>query len=60
VTEIITTKDHGDRHHVTDTTVMQQQPGDLGPIGEFNLNNRQDHGMINIEELFNDWLKKVI
>ena len=54
MTEIITTKDHGDRHHVTDTTVMQQQPGDLGPIGEFNLNNRQDHRMINIEELLNN------
>src|SRR6266540_4774340 len=56
VTEDITAKDHGDRHHVTDTTAAQQQPGDPGPAGEPNINKRQDHRMIDIEELLNDWL----
>ena len=28
---IITTEDHGDRHHVTDITAAQQQPGNPGP-----------------------------
>src|SRR6266542_792555 len=59
VTEDITTEDHGDEHHVTDTTAAQQQPGDPGPAGELNT-NRQDHGMIDIEELLNDWLGKAV
>ena len=54
VTENITAEDHGDGHHVTDITATQQQPEDLEPAGELNLNNRQDHGMFDIEELFND------
>src|SRR6266511_1347364 len=54
VTESITAEDHGDRHHVTDITAAQQQPGDLEPAGELNTNNRQDHGMIDIEELLNN------
>ena len=56
----LTVKDHGDRHHVTDITVVQQQPGDLRPIGEFNQIIRQDHGMIDIEELLNDWLREAV
>ena len=60
MTKIITAEDHDDRHHVTDTTAAQQQPGDPGPAGELNINNRQDHGMINIEELLNDWLGKAV
>src|SRR6266545_1880016 len=60
VTESITAKDHGDRHHVTNITAVQQQPGDLGPAGELNINNRQDHGMIDIEELLNDWLGEAV
>src|SRR6266536_2168887 len=59
VTEDITAEDHGDGHHVTDTTAAQQQPGDPGPAGEFNT-NRQDHGMIDIEELLNDWLGEAV
>src|SRR6266542_277190 len=55
VTKDITAEDHGDGHHVTDTTATQQQPGDPGLAGEPNT-NRQDHGMIDIEELLNDWL----
>ena len=51
VTGSITAEDHGDGHHVTDITAAQQQPENLGPAGEL---NRQDHGMIDIEELFND------
>ncbi len=47
-------EDHSDRHHVTDITVVQQQPGNLRPAEELNLTNRQDHGMINIKELLND------
>ncbi len=47
-------KDHGNRYHVTDITVIQQQPEDLGLIGELNLTDRQDHGMIDIEELLNN------
>jgi len=39
---------------------MQQQPGDLRPAGELNLTNRQDHGMIDIKELFNDWLREAM
>ncbi len=60
MTGIITAKDHSDRHHVTDNTVMQQQFGDQGPAKELNLIDRQDHGMINIEELLNDWLREVM
>ncbi len=54
VTGNITAKDHDDGHHVTDITTMQQQPENLKPAGELNLNNRQDHRMFNIEELLND------
>ena len=53
----ITVEDHGDGHHVIDITAAQQQPGDLGPAGEL---NRQDYGMIDIEELLNDWLREVV
>ena len=60
MTEDITAEDYGDRHHVTNITAAQQHPGDLRPAGELNTNNRQDHGMIDIEELLNDWLKKVV
>ncbi len=60
MTGITTAKDHGDRHHVTNTTAAQQQPGDLGLVGELNQINRQDYRMIDIEELFNDWLRKVV
>ena len=60
VTESITVEDHGDGHHVTDITVAQQQPGDLGSAGELNTSNRQDHGMIDIEELLNDWLGEAV
>ena len=60
VTESITAEDHGDRHHVTDITAAQQQPGNPGPVGELNQINRQDHEMIDIEELLNDWLGKAV
>ena len=60
VTESITAGDHGDRHHVIDITATQQQPEDLEPAGELNTNNRQDHGMIDIEELLNDWLGEAV
>src|SRR6266540_5172061 len=60
VTEDITAEDHDDRQHVTDITAAQQQPGDPGPAGELNINNRQDHGMIDIEELLNDWLGEAV
>ena len=50
----IIAKDHGDRYHVTDIIMVQQQPGDLRPAEELNQINRQDHGMIDIEELLND------
>src|SRR6266540_1250726 len=56
VTESITAEDHGDRHYVTDITAMQQQPRDLGLAEELNQINKQDHGMINIEELLNEWI----
>ncbi len=60
MTGIITTKDYSNRHYITDITVTQQQPEDLEPIGELNQIDRQDHRMINIEKLLNDWLEKVI
>ncbi len=60
VTESITAEDHGDRHHVTDITTAQQQPEDLEPARELNQTNRQDHRMIDIEELLNDWLKEAV
>src|SRR6266540_3001263 len=60
VTGDITEEDHGDRHHVTDITAVQKQPRDLGLTGELNVNNRQDHGMIEIEELLNDWLREAV
>ena len=60
MTESITAEDHGDGHHVTDITATQQQPEDLRPAGKLNQTNRQDHGMIDIEELLNDWLGEVV
>ncbi len=60
MTENIIAKDHGDRYHVTNITVAQQQPEDLGPTEELNLINRQDHGMIDIKELLNNWLKETV
>ena len=60
VTESITAEDHDDRHHMTDITAVQQQFGDLRPAGELNQINRQDHEMIDIEELLNDWLEEVV
>ena len=60
MTESITVEDHGDRHHVTDITAAQQQPGDPRLAGELNTNNGQDHEMINIEELLNDWLGEAV
>ncbi len=56
----ITVEDHGDGHHVTDITVAQQQPEDSEPTGKLNSPNRQDHGMIDIEELLNDWLREMV
>ncbi len=60
MTENITTEDHDDKYHITDITAAQQQSGDLRPIGELNIIERQDHRMINIDKLINDWLKKAI
>ncbi len=60
MTESITAEDHGDGHHVTDIIVTQQQPGDLRPVGELNSTDRQDHGMIDIEKLLNDWLREAV
>ena len=57
VTESITVKDHGDRHYVTNIIAAQQQPGDLRPVGEL---NGQDHGIIDIEKLLNDWLGEAV
>ena len=45
---IITVEDYGDRHYVTDITMVQQQPRDLRPAEKLNLTDRQDHGMIDI------------
>ncbi len=60
VTGIITVKDHGNRHYVINITAAQQQPRDLRPAGELNTINRQDHRIINIEELLNDWLGEAV
>ena len=60
VTEDITTEDHGDEHHVTNITATQQQPENSGFAGELNQTNRQDHGMIDIEELLNNWLGEAV
>ena len=60
VTGNITAEDHDDGHHVTDITAAQQQPGDPGSAGELNQTDRSDYGMIDIEKLLNDWLKKAI
>ncbi len=60
MTGSIIAEDHGDRHHMTDITMAQQQPGDLGPAEELNPTNRQDHEMINIEKLLNDWLGEAV
>jgi len=53
-------KDHGNRHYVINITAAQQQPRDLRPAGELNTINRQDHRIINIEELLNDWLGEAV
>ena len=60
MTGSITAEDHGNAHHVIDIIATQQQPGDPRPAGELNTNNRQDHGMIDIEELLNDWLEEAV
>jgi len=60
MTESITMEDHGDRYHVTDIFMTQQQPEDLGPAEELNQTNRQDHRIIDIEELLNDWLEEAV
>ncbi len=60
MTGITTVKDHDDKYHITNIIVVQQQPGDLRPAEEFNISYRQDHGMINIKELLNDQLEKVV
>ncbi len=60
MTEIITTEDHDNEHHVIDITAVQQQPEDLEPAGELNLIDKQDHEMINIEKLLNDWLGEAV
>ena len=60
VTGNITAEDHGDGHHVTYITAAQQQPENPETVGELNLTDRQDHGMINIEELLNDWLREAV
>ena len=60
VTGIITAEDYDDRYHVTDIIAVQQQLRNPGSTGELNQINRQDHGMIDIEELLNDWLEKVM
>ncbi len=60
MTENITMKDHSDGHYVTSITAVQQQFEDLRPIREFNILVSQDHGMINIEDLINDWLREAI
>jgi len=57
VTGSITAEDHGDGHHMTDITAAQQQPRDPRPAGEL---NRQNHGMIDIEELLNNWLGEAV
>jgi len=56
----ITAEDHSNRHYVTDTTAVQQQLEDPEPAGELNLNDKQDHKIIDIEELLNNWLKKAV
>ncbi len=53
-------EDHGNGHHVTDNTTAQQQPGNPGSAEEFNIINRQNHKMINIDELINDWLEEAV
>ncbi len=60
MTGITTAEDHGDRHHVTNTTAAQQQPRDLRSVGKLNSINRQDHEIIDIKELLNDWLKEAV
>ena len=60
MTKSITAEDHSDRHHVTEITMTQQQPGNPEPAGEFNQANRQNHEMIDIEELLNDWLEEAV
>jgi len=54
VTGNITVKDYSNRYHVTDIIAVQQQPENSKPAEKLNHNNRQDHGMINMEELLND------
>ena len=60
MTDSITAENHSDKYYVTDITAAQQQPGDLGPSEELNPTNRQDHEMINIEKLLNDWLGEAV
>ena len=45
---------------MTNITVAQQQLEDPGSAEELNQINRQDHGIIDIEELLNDWLGEAV
>ncbi len=60
MTENIIAEDHDKGCHVIDIIVAQQQSRDLELAGEFNIIERQDYGMIDIKELINNWLKKVV
>ncbi len=56
----ITAEDHDGRYYVTNMTVMQQQLKDLEFAGKLIIMERQDHRMIDIEELINDWLGEAV
>ncbi len=40
--------------------MIQQQLGNLKPIGKLNIFDRQNYEIINIDKLIDDWLKEVM
>ncbi len=54
MTGIITAEDYDEKCYIINITIAQQQSRNLELARKLNFNNRQDHGMIDIEELIND------
>ncbi len=53
-------ENHNKEYYITDITVTQQQPRNLKSAEKLIIIERQNHEIINIEELINDQLRKVI
>ena len=60
VTGNIIIEDHNDECHVINIIIVQQQSKVSKFAGKLNIIKRQDHRIINIEKLINDWLGEAV